>query len=71
MPRARIASLRQRVVFGVATALAVALGGLFVTLDLAVDRAIYHRFDASLSSRANAIAAYLGAQVQGAQPIEG
>lgn len=70
MPRVRIVSLRQRVVLGVAVALALALGGLFVTLDLAVDRAIYHRFDASLSSRANAIAAYLGAQVQGAQPIE-
>ncbi|HRN61339.1 MAG TPA: sensor histidine kinase N-terminal domain-containing protein, partial [Luteimonas sp.] len=70
MPRARAASLRQRVILGVAAALALALGGLFLALDLAVDREIYRRFDASLSSRANAIAVYLGAQVEGVRPIE-
>ncbi|MEN1929424.1 HAMP domain-containing sensor histidine kinase [Luteimonas sp. MJ250] len=70
MPRARAASLQQRVSLGVAAALALALGGLFLTLDLAVDREIYHRFDAGLSSRANAIATYLGAQVEGTRPIE-
>lgn len=70
MPRARRASLRQRVIVGVGVALSLALGGLFLVLDLAVDREIYSRFDASLSSRANAIAAYLGAQVDGTRPIE-
>lgn len=70
MPRVRTVSLRQRVILGVAAALALALGGLFLALDLAVDREIYRRFDAGLSSRANAIAVYLGAQVEGANPIE-
>ena len=70
MPRTRTASLRQRVIIGVGVALSLALGGLFLVLDLAVDREIYSRFDASLSSRANAIAAYLGAQVDGTRPIE-
>ena len=53
-----------------ALALALALGGLFFSLDAMVDAEIYQRFDASLVSRANAIAAYLGARVDRAQPIE-
>ncbi|MBW8368208.1 MAG: HAMP domain-containing histidine kinase [Arenimonas sp.] len=48
----------------------LALGGLFLSLDAVVDGEIYRRFDDSLSSRANAIAAYLGARVDRAQPIE-
>ncbi|GAB3747488.1 sensor histidine kinase [Lysobacter olei] len=70
MPRAEAASLRRRVALGVAAALALALGGLFLALDVAVDREIYRRFDAGLSSRAHAIAVYLGADVKGARPIE-
>ncbi|MBY4598974.1 hypothetical protein K3217_26005 [bacterium BD-1] len=63
-------SLRQRIGLGVAGALVLALGGLFLSLDAMVDGEIYRRFDDSLSSRANAIAAYLGARVDHAQPIE-
>lgn len=70
MPRARIASLQQRVVLGVIAAMTMALGGLFLALDLAVDQEIYQRFDAGLSARANAIAVYLGAQVEDVRPIE-
>lgn len=70
MWRARPGSLRQRIGLGVAGALVLALGGLFVSLDAMVDGEIYRRFDDSLSSRANAIAAYLGARVDRAQPIE-
>lgn len=67
---ARPGSLRQRIGLGVAGALVLALGALFLTLDALVDGEIYRRFDDSLNSRANAIAAYLGARVDGAQPIE-
>lgn len=70
MWRARPGSLRQRIGLGVAGALVLALGGLFLSLDTVVDGEIYRRFDDSLSSRANAIAAYLGARVDRAQPIE-
>lgn len=70
MRRARPGSLRQRIVLGVAGALVLALGGLFLVLDIMVDGEIYRRFDDSLSSRANAIAAYLGANVDRAQSIE-
>lgn len=70
MRRARPGSLRQRIGLGVAGALVLALGGLFLSLDTVVDGEIYQRFDDSLSSRANAIAAYLGARVDRAQPIE-
>jgi two-component system sensor histidine kinase QseC len=70
MWRARPGSLRQRIGLGVAGALVLALGGLFLSLDTVVDGEIYQRFDDSLSSRANAIAAYLGARVDRAQPIE-
>jgi len=68
MPRA--SSLRRRVALGVGVALSLALGGLFLILDLAVDGELYRRFDDGLASRANAIAAYLGARVDGAPPIE-
>lgn len=70
MWRARPGSLRQRIGLGVAGALVLALGGLFLSLDAVVDGEIYRRFDDSLSSRANAIAAYLGARVDRAHPIE-
>lgn len=70
MRRASPGSLRQRIGLGVAGALVLALGGLFLSLDAVVDGEIYRRFDDSLSSRANAIAAYLGARVDRAQPIE-
>jgi two-component system sensor histidine kinase QseC len=70
MSRAEPGSLRRRVALGITGGLVLALGGLFLTLDATVDGEIYRRFDDSLSSRANAIAAFLGAIVDAAQPIE-
>jgi len=70
MRRDNPGSLRQRISLGIAGGLVIALGGLFFALDAMVDGEIYRRFDDSLSSRANAIAAFLGARIDGAPPIE-
>lgn len=69
MSPAEALTLRRRVALGVALAVAVALGGLFLLIDTLVDRELYRRFDAGLSARANAIAGYLGARVEGAGEI--
>ena len=46
MSPAEALTLRRRVALGVALAVAVALGGLFLLIDTLVDRELYRRFDA-------------------------
>lgn len=69
MSPAEALTLHRRVALGVALAAGVALGALFLLIDTLVDRELYRRFDAGLQARANAIAAYLGARVEGAGEI--
>ncbi|MBK6585209.1 MAG: sensor histidine kinase N-terminal domain-containing protein [Gammaproteobacteria bacterium] len=68
LPR-ELPSLRRRIALGVGLAVGVSLGGLFVLIDTLVDRELYRRFDAGIAGRANAIAAYLGAHVAGAEEL--
>lgn len=49
-------SLRQRLGWQLLLAIGLALGGLFILLDVWVDRAIYTQFDQFLAARAQALA---------------
>jgi signal transduction histidine kinase len=69
MSSSRPQRLHRRLALRLALGVGVVLAGLFVAIDWRVDHELFRRFDASLAARADAVAAFLGANVDGAGDI--
>lgn len=65
MSSTRPQRLHRRLVLRLALGVGVVLAGLFVAIDWRVDHELFRRFDAGLAARADAVAAFLGANVDG------
>lgn len=55
-------SLRTRLVWQLVLAIGLLLGGLFLVLDVLVDRAMYRQLDQFLAARTGALVRQLGAE---------
>jgi two-component system sensor histidine kinase QseC len=63
-------SLRHRLARNIALMSTISVVLLALLLDKSFDHQLQQRFDAGLSARASAVAAYLGATVRNAEPLE-
>ena len=70
LKRERPRSLRHRLARSIALTSTISVVVLALLLDKSFDHRLQQRFDAGLHARARAVAAYLGASVRDAEPLE-